>query len=84
MTDSARKRLLYRANYRGFKEADILFGGFAKAHMHELSDTDVLAFEALLEERDHDIYSWVTGQVPVPANHDTPVMKKLMAYKPEF
>ena len=32
-----RKRLLYKANYRGTKEADILFGGFAQEYLHALS-----------------------------------------------
>jgi len=33
MTDdieARRKRAIYRANYRGFREADMMLGGFAK------------------------------------------------------
>lgn len=82
MTDHRRKRLLYRSNYRGFKEADILLGGFAKANMAELSDLEVEQFEALLTERDHDIYDWYTGVQKLPDEHNTPLFAKLKAYKP--
>lgn len=77
-----RKRLTYRANYRGFKEADLILGGFAKAHMSELTDEEVMAFEDLLGAKDHDIYDWITGAKDVPANYDTPLLKRLKAFKP--
>ncbi len=82
MTNHSRKRLLYRSNYRGFKEADILLGGFAKAHISEFSDADVAQFEHLLEAKDHDIYDWYTGAQKLPREYDTPLFAKLKAYKP--
>lgn len=77
-----RKRLIYQSNYRGFKEADMILGGFAKAHMHELSDAEVLMYEDLLGAKDHDIYDWITQKLPVPANYDTPLLDKLRAFNP--
>lgn len=82
MRDATRKRLLYRANYRGFKEADILLGGFAKGHIDDLSDAEVLQFEQLLTAKDHDIYDWYTGVQPLPTEFDTPLFTRLKAYKP--
>ena len=83
MTDPRRKRLLYRSNYRGFKEADILLGGFAKAYMHELTDLEVEQFEHLLEAKDHDIYDWITGKKDLPKAYDTPLFSKLKMYRPD-
>jgi len=77
-----RKRLIYQANYRGFKEADLLLGGFAKTYMDSMSAEEVLQFEDLLTAKDHDIYDWVTGRLPVPANFDTPILKRLRAFNP--
>lgn len=77
-----RKRLTYRANYRGFKEMDMILGGFAKAHMDALSNAEVLMFEDLLSAKDHDIYTWITGKVAVPANYDTPLFARICAFKP--
>ena len=84
MIDARRKRLLYRANYRGFKEADILLGGFAKANVETLSNEAIGQFEALLANKDHDIYDWITGKHPAPAEFDTPVLEMIRAFKPAF
>ncbi|WP_026940567.1 FAD assembly factor SdhE [Hellea balneolensis] len=82
MLDARRKRLVYRANYRGFKEADMILGGFAKAHIESLTEEEVLQFEDLLSAKDHDIYDWVAGKSPVPANYDTPLLDRLRKFKP--
>jgi len=80
--DTRRKRLIYRANYRGFKEADLLLGGFAKAYMDSLTDEEVTQFEDLLTAKDHDIYDWITGRSPAPANYDTPILERLRVFDP--
>lgn len=80
--DTRRKRILYRANHRGTKEADVMLGGFARAHLAELSETDLDTFEALLEELDVDIMDWVIGRKPVPAQHDTALFQQILSFKP--
>ena len=82
MDEIRKKRLIYRANYRGFKEADMILGGFAKAHVHELSDEEVAMFEELLGAKDHDIYDWITQKRAVPEQYDTPLLKRLREFKP--
>lgn len=82
MLDIRRKRLVYRANYRGFKEADLILGGFAKAHIETLSDEEVTMFEDLLVAKDHDIYAWITGNATAPANYDTPLLARLRQFDP--
>ena len=77
-----RKRLVYRSNYRGFKEADMILGGYAKAHIETMSDAEVLMFEDLLNAKDHDIYGWIMETLAVPANYDTPLLERLRAFNP--
>jgi antitoxin CptB len=79
-----RKRLLYRSIYRGNKENDILLGQFARAHIAEFSPAELDQYERLLETGDNEIFDWVTGQVPVPADKDTPVVRKLLAFRVRF
>ena len=81
MLDARRKRLLYRSNYRGFREADMILGGFAKAHIETMSDEEITQFEDLLEAKDHDIYDWIAEKKPVPANYDTPLLDRLKKFK---
>lgn len=80
-TDIRRKRLLYQATYRGFKEADLLIGGFAKAHIADMSEAELDEFEALLKLNDRELYDWATGKREAPANIDGPVFEKLCAFK---
>lgn len=79
--DIRRKRLLYLATYRGFKEADLLIGGFAKAHLAEMDEADLDAFEALLKKNDRDLYAWATGNADAPAELQGPVLEKLKSFE---
>ena len=79
-----RKRLLYRSTYRGNKENDILLGQFARAHIAEFTAAELDQYECLLQAGDNDIYDWVSGQKPVPAEADTPVLRQLLAFRVTF
>ena len=57
-----KKRLIYQANYRGFKEADLLLGGFAKANVDTMTTQEVTQFEELLTANDHDL--WLGDRAP--------------------
>ena len=79
-----RKRLLYRSIYRGNKENDILLGQFARTHIAEFTATELDQYERLLETGDNEIFAWVTGQESVPADKDSPVVRKLLAFRVRF
>jgi antitoxin CptB len=79
--ETRRKRLLHRSRYRGQLEADLLFGGFAAAHLATMSEDQLGRYEALLEESDVDLLAWVSGRRPVPARHDHDVLAMLRGFK---
>jgi antitoxin CptB len=72
------KRLRMRAWHRGIKEMDLILGGWADAHLAGLDDTTLDAFEAVLAEADHDLYSWVSGQAEPPASL-APMLSRIAA-----
>jgi len=74
-----RKRLRFRAQRRGFKEVDLIFGAFADAHLADLSSDEMDQFEALLEAPDPDVYRWLKGDEDVPGEYDTAVFAKMKA-----
>lgn len=78
--DMRRKKLLYRASYRGFKEADLLIGGFANAHLSEMDEAELDAFEALLKLEDRDLYDWAVGKRAAPTEIAGPVFDRLKAF----
>lgn len=78
--DTRRKRLLHRARYRGFKEADMLIGGFAEKALAGMEGADLDAFEALLEKNDHDIYAWIVGAATPPSDIDAGLIARMRAF----
>lgn len=82
--ETRRKRLLYRSVYRGNKENDILLGQFARAHIASFDASELDQYERLLAIGDNEIYDWVSGKVAVPAESDTPVVRKLLAFRVRF
>ena len=75
-------RIRFRAWRRGFREADLILGGFADACLSSLSEEDLRQFERLLEQPDHDIYAWVLGRAPTPPAFDDELMQRIRAFRP--
>jgi len=78
-SENRRKRLLFRAQRRGFKEVDLIFGAYAENHLARLDAAGLDQFEALLTAPDQDVYAWLRGAAEVPAEHDNPVFAGLKA-----
>jgi antitoxin CptB len=72
-----RARLRFRAQRRGFKEVDLIFGAFADSFLPVLDERELDQFEALLEASDRDVFTWLQGTAPVPQAFDTLVFAKL-------
>ena len=75
--DIRRRRLLYRATHRGTFENDLMIGGFVRANLCSLTDTDLDALEALLEMPDVDLADWLTGRRPVPPESASPMLQRI-------
>ena len=78
--DPRRRRLVFRAWHRGTREMDLVMGRFTEAQVAALSDDEVTDLERLMEANDRDVFDWVSGMTPVPANYDTPVFRRLCAF----
>ncbi|MEW9807864.1 succinate dehydrogenase assembly factor 2 [Mesorhizobium marinum] len=79
--DARRRKLLFRSWHRGIREMDLVLGGFADSAIGSLTDAELHQYEHLLEVQDADLLAWVTGQNPVPADFDTPLLRKIMAFR---
>lgn len=78
-SEARRKRLLFRAQRRGFKEVDLIFGTFAAAEILALGEAELDQFEALLAAPDQDVYAWLRGERVVEKAFDTPLFARLKA-----
>jgi antitoxin CptB len=75
------ERLRFRSWHRGTREMDLLLGSFADKHLQAFLPEQVDSYEALLLQSDPDLYNWITGAEPVPAEQDNDVMRLLKAHK---
>lgn len=81
--DLRRKRILYQAQHRGFKEADLLIGGFAARFLDAMTTHELDEFEALLQFPDPDLYAWLKGGEAPPAPlGEGAVFRRLAAFEP--
>lgn len=62
-----RKRLAFRSWHRGIREMDLILGRFADRHLAGLDRSQLDRYAALLENSDPNIYDWLMGLAPRPA-----------------
>ena len=79
--ETIRRKLKFRSLRRGTKESDLVIGGFATAHLQDLDAVQLEHFEALLDENDQDVLSWVIDMKPPPAAFETDVLTMLRNFK---
>lgn len=79
-TSVRRRRLVFRAWHRGTREMDLIMGRFADACAGTLDPSEIDAFEALMDAPDGEIFRWITGSLPVPANYDTDLLRRIRAF----
>ena len=71
---------MFRAQRRGFKEVDLIFGAYAQEHLAGLDEGSLDQFEALLAAPDQEVYAWLRGAEAVPAEFDNVVFAGLKSY----
>ena len=80
--DPRRRRLLFRSWHRGIREMDLIMGRFADAQIHALAPAELDEYERLMELTDQELYAWISGEVPVAADYDTPLFRRLCGFRP--
>jgi antitoxin CptB len=76
-----RRRLLFRSWHRGTREADLILGSFAEAHLGEFDTVQLDRYEALLEVSDADLFDWISGRATPPPEYDHDVTRLLLAFR---
>jgi antitoxin CptB len=76
-----RRRLKFRSWHRGTREADLLIGSFADAHLDTYDHAQLDRFEQVLAEEDPDIYDWMTSRAPIPERLDFDVAHAMRDFR---
>ena len=61
--NNLKKRLIYRAQYRGTKEMDKLLGSFVNTYINQLDYKDLIELEKFLNIDDETLYKFYNGQI---------------------
>ena len=72
--EGRKQRAKFRAWHRGTREADFMIGGFFDRYHAAWGEEELGWFEALLEEDDVDVMSWMLGTAAVPERFAGPQM----------
>ncbi len=57
-----------------------MLGRYADARIGAMSDGELDQFEAVLEIPTPDLLSWLMGEQPVPAEHNSPVLHQMLTF----
>jgi antitoxin CptB len=78
--DGRRRRLLFRCRHRGIREMDFVLGRFADAQLPSLTDVEMDELETWLDVPDQQMFAWVNGSEPAPAEVDTSLFRRLRGF----
>ena len=78
--ETRKKRILYRANHRGTKEADVIVGSFFAQRTAGLQDSELDDAERVLDLLDADLMDWIIKKEPVPAELSSPMLDELVRF----
>ncbi len=79
--NARQRRLVFRAWHRGIREMDLVFGQYVDAHIMKLDEKAMDELEYIMSFEDRDLLTWVTGEVPVPYDVDSPLFRDILDYR---
>ena len=79
--DSIKKKIKYRAEYRGIKEMDLILGNFVKKYIDNLNYEELISLYEILEKDDDVLLKWYLSDVKTKDFPENKVTKLLKNFK---
>ena len=76
--DLLRKKILYRSEYRGIKEMELLLNRFVKKHINDFSIVELKQLDDLLNFDDDSLFKWYLNkkvEIKIPNNKVSKLLK---------
>ena len=73
-----KKKILYRSEYRGIKEMELLLNGFVKKHINDFSIVELKQLDDLLNFDDDNLFKWYLNkkvEIKIPNNKVSKLLK---------
>ena len=79
--DSIKKKIKYRAEYRGIKEMDLLLSNFVKKYIDTFSYEELMDLYEILKKDDDIIFKWYSNSNNIKEISENKVSKLLKNFK---
>ena len=79
--ETLKKKIIYRANYRGTKEMDILLSSFVKFYIDKLGIDELQDLDKFLDLEDETIYNFYQNNVTNDSLKNNRVSELLKKFK---
>ena len=76
--DLLKKKILYRSEYRGIKEMELLLNSFVKKHINDFNITELKQLDNLLNFDDDVLFKWYLNkkvEIKIPNNKVSKLLK---------
>ena len=76
--DLLKKKILYRSEYRGIKEMELLLNSFVKKHINDFSIVELKQLDDLLNFDDNSLFKWYINkkvEIKIPNNKVSKLLK---------
>ena len=76
--DLLKKKILYRSEYRGIKEMELLLNSFVKKHINDFDIVELKQLDDLLNFDDNSLFKWYLnkkGEIKIPNNKVSNLLK---------
>ena len=79
-TDSLKKKIKYRSEYRGIKEMDLILGKFVKKYVDTFSYDELVDLYEILDIEDDVLFKWYSNlkfdkDITIPINKVSNLLK---------
>ena len=76
--EQLKKKILYRSEYRGIKEMELLLNSFVKKHINDFSIAELKQLDDLLNFDDDSLFKWYLNkkvEIKIPNNKVSRLLK---------
>ena len=80
--DDIKKRIIYRASYRGTKEMDVLISSFVNSIIDNLNNDELLQLEKFVNLNDEDLIKLNKNFSDVKEQRQNKIYKEFYNFKP--
>ncbi len=75
-----RRKLMFRACRRGFRELDLYMEAFAQERLSTMTSAELDQFETVLELPDQDVYAWILRRSEPPVEVRSEVLDQILCF----